>query len=58
LDEPRLTAVGEAGRRGDAHACDPGADQCGATAADTNRKQLGQPWGRPQALSLWRLVLT
>ncbi|MCW2562385.1 MAG: hypothetical protein JWQ31_945, partial [Mycobacterium sp.] len=54
----RLAAVGEAGRRGDAHACDPGDDQCGAAAAATSRKQLGQPWGRPQGLLLWRLVLT
>ncbi len=58
LDAPRFTAVGEAGRRGYAYACDPGADQCGATAADTNRKQLGHSRGRPQGLALWRLVLT
>ncbi|MDT5210891.1 MAG: hypothetical protein QOF67_3306, partial [Mycobacterium sp.] len=57
LDTPRLT-VGEAGRRSDANACDPRTDQCRASAAATFWQQLGQPWGRPQGLSLRRLVLT
>ena len=51
MDAPRRTvANGEAGHRGDAHTRDPGADQCGATAAATTRKQLGHPRGRTQAL--------
>jgi hypothetical protein len=59
LDTLRLTAVGEAGGRGHANACDPDTDQCGATAATIDPKQqLGQTWGQPQGFSLWRLVLT
>jgi hypothetical protein len=52
MDSPRGTgADSEAGRRGDAHTRDPGADQCGTPATDTNRKQLRQPRGwPPQAL--------
>ena len=49
---PAAPADAEAGRRGDAHACDPGADQCGAAATTTNRKQLRHPRGRPQGLAL------